>query len=85
MSTEAFDIPITWKDAELSFLARVIPAGYITRIGVTINGRELLLEPDEEGQYRLLMEPDVLGNYPDIDLPLVREIAHVLNTVVGSD
>ena len=80
MTNHTFEIPITWKDVELSFPARFIPTGYITRIGVDIDGQELVLEPDEEGLYRVLMEADALGNYPEIDVPLVSEIAKVLNS-----
>ena len=85
MSHDTFEIPIIWKDAEISFRARFIPAGYITRIGVDVYGQELLLDPDEEGQYRVLMNADEAGNYPGIDLQLVKEIVDVLNTIHGVD
>lgn len=85
MTNDTFEIPITWKGNEISFAAKLIPTGYITRIGIDIYGEEVVLEPDEEGQYRVVMETDASGNYPEIDIPLVREIAHVLNTVNGTD
>lgn len=85
MINDSFEIPVTWKDAEISFQARFIPTGYITRIGVDIYGKELVLEPDEEGLYRAVLEADALGNYPEIDVSLIKEIAHVLNTVNGTN
>ncbi len=83
MSSDHFEIPITWKDTEISFPARFISAGYVTKIAVDMHGQDLLLEPDEEGLYRLVLEADAFGNYPEVNLTLVKEITGVLNEVSG--
>lgn len=84
MAPDTFEIPITWNDAEISFPARFIAAGYVTKIGVDVYGQELVLEPDEEGQYRLVMEVEHLESKQGVDLALLKEIAQVLNDAMAS-
>ena len=81
MSHDTFDIPITWKDAELCFPARFVAAGFITKMIVDVYGREFMLEPDEEGQYRVLLDAEELDQHSGKDLPLLKEIVRVLNEV----
>lgn len=78
---DAFEIPVTWKDVEISFQARLIPSGYITRMGVDVYGEEIVFEPDEEGKYRVVIDPALLSDYPITDIALLKEIANVLNSV----
>lgn len=76
-----FEIPLTLNGSETAFPARLIPSGYITKIGVDVYGQEIIFEPDEEGQYRMVIDPAVLSEYVNVDITLLREIANVLNSV----
>ncbi|WP_127125055.1 hypothetical protein [Pseudoflavitalea rhizosphaerae] len=76
------EIPVTWKGKELSFPARLQQTGYTHRILVDVDGVEIVLEPDEEKNYRaMLVDPD----HPDakrLDAGLIAAIVEVVESVV---
>ena len=78
---DSFEIPVTFNGAEISFPAQLIPSGYIHKIQVDVYGQPFLFEPDEEGQYIVVIDPAVLNTYKNIDIALLREIANVLQSV----
>ena len=50
---EAFVITVFLQGKEYSFDARLVTIGYTHKFIVTINGLEVIYEPDEEKKYRI--------------------------------
>ncbi len=67
---EPFIITVLYKGQELSFEARLATVGYIHKFHVLINGMEIIYEPDEERNYRAILNgiDQGLVKYSDIEL-----------------
>lgn len=55
---EPFDLPVTVNNRDLLFPARLLQLGYTHKFQVNVYGTEVLFEPDEEGRYRALVQPE---------------------------
>ncbi len=77
---ETFEIPVTYKNQELSFKAHLIRYGYIYHIIVDVNGTDITIERDEESNYRALVNPEKM-NDNKIDTELLKAIVGVLETL----
>ena len=58
---EPIEIPVTYKNQELSFKAHVVHLGYVNHIIVELNGTHVTIERDEEGNYRALVDPQKMN------------------------
>jgi hypothetical protein len=57
---ESFVLPVVFKDRELQFNAELRTFGYIHKIAIEIDGKEVLFEPDEERNYRAIIQHEHL-------------------------
>jgi hypothetical protein len=78
---ETIDIPITYKGNELIFKARVIKYGYIHRFEVNIEGSPVIFEPDEERNYRALLDPAQGNKSNSINLEFLKLIAETIESL----
>ena len=74
---ELFEIPIIYKNNELSFKAHSVRFGYVNHILVDIYGVQITVERDEEGNFRALEDPDKMKE-GKVDLALVKAVVEVL-------
>ncbi len=51
---DTLEIPVTCKNKELSFKAHVARFGFVNHIIVDLDGVQIIIERDEEGNYRAL-------------------------------
>jgi hypothetical protein len=51
---DRLEIPVTYKNKKFSFQAHVVRFGYVNHIIVDLDGVEITIERDEEGNYRAL-------------------------------
>jgi hypothetical protein len=51
---ETIEIPVTYKDQELTYKAHTVRFGYVHHIVVDVNGIPVTIERDEEGNYRAI-------------------------------
>lgn len=77
---QTLEIPVTYRNEELTFKAHVVRFGYVNHIIVDIGGTQLTIERDEEGNYR------AVGNQQDVnsdrvDAGLIREVVMVLQSL----
>ena len=79
---DSFQIPVTFNHAELSFPAILIPQGYTHKILVYVNGLDIIFEPDEEGNYRAIIDDILLERAPEINVPLLKTIASAIEFIV---
>lgn len=77
---ETIDIPIIYKGKELIFKAKVVKFGYIHRFEVKVNGHSVIFEPDEERNYRVILNP-VDDKNSKIDLALLKQISETLQSL----
>ena len=77
---DTIEIPVTYKNKELCFQAQVVRFGYVNHIVVDINGTEVTIERDEEGNFRALSDPGTMEQ-SKVDVGLVREIIGVLQSL----
>lgn len=77
---DLFEIPVTYRNHELSFKAHVIRFGYVNHILVDIDGRQVTIERDEEGNFRALADPEMSAE-DNVDLELVKAIVGVLESL----
>lgn len=78
---ETFELPVAYGGKELEFQAELLPYGYTHKIKVTIEGIDILFEPDEEKNYRAVTGFEDLnkaGNIPKDLLQAISETLHEL-------
>jgi hypothetical protein len=52
-----FELPVNWRDEEMLYKARLLKLGYGFKMEVEVDGRSILFEPDEEGNWRAITDP----------------------------
>lgn len=80
---ESFEIPVSYKGETFSFHAKLLPYGYTHRIIVSVDYGDVVFEPDEERNYRALIDP-LETNIPkrELDVGLLRAIAETIESIV---
>jgi hypothetical protein len=79
---DALEIPVTYEGQELSFPARLLLTGYTHKIQVEVDGQMIMFEPDEERNYRAVLDTNQLEQGARPDVPLLQAIAAVIESVV---
>lgn len=70
-----FNLPIELNGEEYEYPAEILQQGYTQKVLVDIDGTIVTFEPDEEGNYRALIAPDVEQNISPL---LLKEISDTL-------
>ncbi len=73
-------IPVNYKGKEHDFPCRVLATGYTHKIEVDVNGLLVLFEPDEDQNYRALVDESQLKNIK-VDVDLLNAIAQVIESI----
>lgn len=73
-----FEIPVVYKGEEIMFPAKLLAYGYTHKIEVDINGTTIFYEPDEERNYRALINVDD----GKTNIELVKLIAESLHKIL---
>ncbi len=79
---ESFEIPVLYKNKEMSFPAKLIRLGYIYKFLVDVNGTEVFFEKDDEGNYRAIVDPSNLDEGVKINAGLLESIATSLEEIL---
>lgn len=53
---EPFDLPVVYKGQEIELSSRLVRRGYSYKIHVDVQGQEVIFEPDEERNFRAMIE-----------------------------
>ncbi len=77
---EPFELPVTFRDQEILFPAELQQSGYSHRFKVNVFGQDVFFEPDEERNYRALVDPETLTK--DISPELLQAIAGTIESLV---
>jgi hypothetical protein len=71
---DVYEIPVHYKGKELLVPAQLVVTGYTHKFRVEVSGQEVLFEPDEERNYRALLDTE-LCNSAKIDIDFLQAIA----------
>lgn len=77
---DTFEIPVTYKNKELSFEAHVVRFGYVNHIVVNVNGVQITIERDEEGNYRAVGDAEKMQD-ATIDVGLIEAVITTLQSL----
>ena len=77
---EPFDLPVMYKGEEQLLPAQLVQQGYTHKFEVLVHGTAIYFEPDEEGNYRALVDPESIDK--TINLELLQAIAAAIEKVL---
>ncbi|WP_146897767.1 hypothetical protein [Adhaeribacter aerolatus] len=81
-SDNSLEIPVTYKGQELCFPAKLLMTSYTYKIQVEVNDQLVMFEPDEDRNYRAMLDPAHLENGAKLEVQLLQAIAEVIESVV---
>ncbi|MBC7828063.1 MAG: hypothetical protein H7122_09970 [Chitinophagaceae bacterium] len=79
---DSFEIPVLFNQKELLFPARLLHQGFTHKIKVDVNGLTIIFEPDEEGNYRAIIDDILLEKANEINISLLKTIAVAIESIV---
>ena len=77
---ELIQIPIIYKGQEMVIRAELLQRGYIHGFQIMINEIAVLFEPDEERNYRVIID-ETKYNRNKIDVELIKIIVETLENL----
>ena len=77
-----FEIPLTYKEKDISFPATLITTGSTYKIQVDVFGKLVNFELDEERNFRAVINMDELDNAAGLDKQLLQQIAATLEAIL---
>ena len=75
-----FELPVMYKNQEILFPAELQQTGYTHRFRVEVEGQDVFFEPDEERNYRAVI--NVENGTNDISQDLLQAIAGTIESLV---
>ena len=75
------DIPVTYKKQEVIFKAQLIQHGYLHAFQIDVNNIPVLFEPDEERNYRAVIDTTKYYNTDKLDRTLLQAIISTLDSL----
>ena len=79
--TQDFDLPVSYRGEELLFPAVLQASRFSHQFLVDMYGAEIHFEPDEERNYRAMIDPEALSG-KKIDIELLQAIAEAIEAIV---
>jgi hypothetical protein len=77
---DTVEIPVTYKNKELSLKAHVVRFGYVNHVVVDLGGTQITIERDEEGNYRALGDTEKIEG-SKVDVGLIKAVITVLQSL----
>ena len=78
---EPFSIEILYKGEVYFFEARLATVGYTHKFYVLINGMELIYEPDEERNFRAIVNEIDFGSIKVSDIEMIKAVGDKLQSI----
>jgi hypothetical protein len=79
---QEFELPVSYRGEERLFPAALQASRFNHQFLVDVYGLEILFEPDEERNYRAMIDPELLDKNRKIDAALLQAIAEAIEAVV---
>lgn len=77
---DTLEIPVTYKNEELSLKAHVVRLGYVNHVVVDLGGTQITIERDEEGNYRALGDAEKMEG-AKVDVDLIKAVVMMLQSL----
>ncbi|MES2373227.1 MAG: hypothetical protein V4557_11655 [Bacteroidota bacterium] len=81
---DLFDLPVEYKGKEILFPAELLPMGFTHKIKVNLDGTDILFEPDEERNYRAVIDYAALDKMNSVNKDLLQLICQTLDELFGN-
>ena len=81
--SDPFDLPVTFNGKELLLPAELLPMGFSYKIKVTVEGIDVLFEPDEEKNYRATVSNDDRDKASKLNKELLQVISEALHELLS--
>lgn len=81
---DSFIIDVPYQGEQLEFEGRLIQSGYLHKIEINVNGIPVFFEPDEERNYRALVNIEQMNNHKLLSPGLIQAIANRLDSLLNS-
>ena len=78
---ELFSISVSYLGKEYTFEARLATVGYPHEFFVLINGMEVIYEPDEERNYRVILNETDRAKVKDSDVELIKAVGDKIQSI----
>ena len=78
---DTFDLPVQFKGALLTFPSRLLQQGYTHKFLVEVDGQPVYFEPDEERNYRAIIETADININKVLNLELLKAVAQALEDI----
>jgi hypothetical protein len=78
---DEFDLPVLFRGEEKSFRGRLLLYGYSYKIQVMVDDQAILFEPDEERNWRALIDMEDREKHFQINVELLQSIAASLDAL----
>ena len=79
---EIFELPVEYRGKERNFTASLIVIGYTHKFIINVNGHQVTFEPDEERNYRAVLNDESLTPRRSFDVGLIKAIAEKLEELI---
>ncbi len=79
---DAFELPVKYRNQELSYPGYFKRRGYSYRIEMQVDGLVIYFEPDEERNWRAIMDPSS-NNHSLVPGDKIQAIIEALNQYLG--
>ncbi len=73
---ESFKLPVKYKGGEREFEAKLLAYGYTHKFHVDLDGVGVLFEPDEERQYRAVLDNEALEKNLKANTELIQIVGN---------
>ena len=79
---DSFSIDVDFRGMEYSFEARLVAIGYTHKFLIVINGVEVTFEPDEERNYRAILNTSEQSSMKAVDIELIKAVGKKIQSIL---
>ena len=79
---DSFSIDVDFKGKEYSFEAILVAVGYTHKIRISLNGVEVTFEPDEERNYRAILNTSEQSSMKAVDIELIKAVGEKIQSIL---
>lgn len=81
MDEDVYEIPVQYRGEEILVPAQLVVTGYTHKFRIEVGGHEIFFEPDEERNYRAMLDP-AHSDSAKIDIAFLQAIAAGIEAAV---
>ena len=81
MIEEGFELPVRFDNKDFAFPARLSHWGFGYKIEVDVEELSIVFEPDEDRNWRAIVDPSVVSSNRQISKALLEAIANAIENI----